>query len=147
MQFPVYFRRRKGSGTDPLLGSDAAPTFASPTGKGPRDCVLSHKFARPTHRVAVGCWYEGVGTPVDLAVSVWIWDDAIPGGRWFQSDAGTLRNGEITFLQIPVLDDPPPTAARMGHPQNGFEVLILVSDNSAPNGTYHFVAGPDAAIF
>ncbi|MCW5832342.1 MAG: hypothetical protein KIS78_07890 [Labilithrix sp.] len=144
MRFPVMFVRRKGgSGSTPLLGVDAKPIASTPKGTGPGDNVLSHKLARPMNRVAVGYRYEGAGSAVALPVSIWCWDDA--SEKWFEADAGTLQDGALTYLKCPALADPPPTSANLGQPQHGVDVLVIVEDDGAPDGTYRFVAGPDTA--
>lgn len=149
MRFPVYFKRRKGAGALPLLGSDPTPTFASspPRTAAPEDGnLLSHKLQRPLKRVAVGYWYEGAGAISTLPVALWAFDTA--SERWYKADSGTLANGEISYFTVPALLDPPTTTANLGTPQNGVDVLIVVGDNAlAGDGTFHFVAGPDAANY
>lgn len=142
MQFPVYFKRRVGAGNDPVLGSDSAPIVTTPKKSG--DNVMSHKLSRPMKRIAVGYWTDAAA-PVTLPVSIWVWDAA--SEKWYRADAGTLTNGQVTYLKCPSLCDPPQTQANLKNPQHGVDVLIIVSDNTATTGTYHFVAGPDAADF
>lgn len=152
MRFPVYFKRIKGAGTLPLLGSDTKPTvstpktayYASMPGK-TGDNILSHKLQRPMNRVAVGWWYEGGGAaPATLPVTIYVYDEN--SEKWYEAATSTLVNGKITYLKCTALADPPQTAANMGTPQHGVDVLIVVEDNSGADGTYHFVAGPDTAI-
>src|SRR5258706_11743603 len=115
MRFPVLFTRRiGGSGAVPLLGSDSAPTVSSAAIK-TADNLLSHKLARPTNRVALGYRFSA-GSGVDLPAAIYVWDEK--SSMWFKSDYGTLKDGEITYLQVPVLDDPPQVAANQGQPQH-----------------------------
>lgn len=150
MRFPVYFKRRKGSGSDPLLGSDTKPTVASKkldytSPAGPGDNILSHKLQRPMNRVAVGWWYEGGGAaPANLPVTIYVWDET--SEKWYEAATGTLEDGTITYLKCVALADPPQTTANLGQPQHGVDVLIVVEDNTGADGTYHFVAGPDTAF-
>lgn len=150
MRFPVYFKRIKGAGTLPLLGSDTKPTVTStkadyypPTKLG--DNILSHKLQRPMNRVAVGWWYEGMGTaPASLPVTIYVWDET--SEKWYEAATGTLEDGVITYLKCVSLADPPQIAANLGQPQHGVDVLVIVEDNTGDDGTYHFVVGPDTAF-
>jgi hypothetical protein len=150
MRFPVYFKRIKGAGTLPLLGSDTKPTVASkkldytPPTK-PGDNILSHKLQRPMNRVAIGWWYEGGGAaPASLPVTIYVWDET--SEKWYTASTGTLTNGVITYLKCVSLADPPQIAANLGQPQHGVDVLVIVEDNAGADGTYHFVVGPDTAF-
>lgn len=145
MRFPVYFKRRKGgSGSVPLLGSDTKPTVASKKSSY-TDNILSHKLQRPMNRVAIGWWYEGGGTaPASLPVTIYVYDET--SEKWYQAASGTLADGMISYLKCVSLADPPQIAANLGQPQHGVDVLIVVEDNSGADGTYHFVAGPDTAF-
>lgn len=151
MRFPVYFKRRKGAGTLPLLGSDSKPTVASkkldyyPPAKPSSDNILSHKLQRPMNRVAVGWWYEGGGAaPASLPVTIYVYDEA--SEKWYQASTGTLTNGIVTYLKCVALCDPPQVQANLGQPQHGVDVLVIVEDNTGADGTYHFVVGPDMAF-
>lgn len=145
MRFPVYFKRQKGSvSTDPVLGSDSAPTVSSGPQKN-KPHILSHKMTRPMKRVDVGYWYEGAGTAVTLSVALWVFDEN--SLKWYLASTGTLTNGQITYLRCPFLADPPPTSVNLNNPSHGTDVMIIVSDNSGPDGVYHFVAGPDSVEF
>lgn len=145
MRFPTYFKRQIGAASsDPLLGSDAKPTVATRSLKNLTNEV-SHKLSRPTQRIAIGYWYEGGGAGADLPVTVHVYDEK--SERWYQTGSGTLKSGEITYVKMSVLDDPPQTATNILQPQHGFDALIVVADNTGATGVYHFVAGPDAAQF
>lgn len=149
MRFPVYFKRRKGAGTDPLLGSDTKPTVTSTrlayAAPNTSDNVLSHKLQRPMNRVVIGWWYEGGGAaPANLPVTIYVWDDT--SSKWYQAATGTVTNGVLTYLKCAALCDPPQTAANLGQPQHGVDVLVIVEDNTGADGTYHFVVGPDMAF-
>ncbi len=153
MRFPTYFKRGKNTpAAGPAIGSDTAPTFGSghvtsTTPGSNRDNIMASRIAgvgNPIARLAVGYWYEGGGVAVTLPVTAWVWD--ANSAQWYQAASGTLTNGQITYLKIPVLADPPPTQANIGAPgAGGVEVLIVVADNTSPDGTLHFVAGPDTA--
>lgn len=146
MRLPTYFKRRKGASPASLaaIGSDSAPTFAT-DGKIQGDNVLSHKFTRPFDRIAIGYWYEGGGSAVTLPVTIYVFDES--SSRWYEAATGTLTNGKLTFLRCPCPCDPPPTQANMSKPSHGVDVLIVVADNTSPDGILHFAAGPDAARF
>lgn len=144
MQFPTYFTRGKNFAGIPTLGSDPAPTVSTGERKN-IDVVCSYKPARDVHRFVVGYWYEGGGAAVTLPVGIWVFDAA--SKKWFQSGSGTLTNGQLTAIRIPRLTDPPQTAANIGLPTMAVDAMIVIADNTAPDGRYHFVAGPDTAIF
>jgi hypothetical protein len=149
MRFPLYFKRSKGAGSNPAMGSDTAPTFGTSKVDGAPngDNIMSHKLSRPFNRVAIGYQYEGVGSPVTLPVTIYVWDDA--SEQWYQAATGTLTNGDITYLRCAVLADPVQTyqATQLGVPSHGCDVLVVVAENTEPDGTYHFVVGPDSAFF
>lgn len=146
MRFPVYFKRRKGATPADLavIGSDTAPDITIGSLKN-KDNVLSHKQPHPVHRIAVGYWYEGAGSIVTLPVELWVFDET--SGKWYQASTGTLTNGKLTYLRLSVLANPPQTSANMDTPSNGFDAMLIVSDNASGDGTLHFVAGPDTAQF
>lgn len=144
MRFPVYFKRRVGAGTDPVLGTDATPVVSTPPMQG-KDNILSHRLQRPLKRIAIGYWYEGVGVAVTLPVAIWTLDEN--SGKWFKAAAGTLTNGEMTYLRNPSLADPPQVQANLAVPGHGATVMIVIADNTGPTGTYHFVVGPDSSEF
>ncbi len=145
MRFPVYFKRRiGGSGSIPTVGSDTAPTFATTALKN-LDNILSHRLQRPMKRVSIGYWYEGVGSIVTLPVSIYLFDES--SAKWYLASTGTLTNGQMTYLRCASLADPPQVQANLGQPGHGIDVMIVVSNNSGGDGTYHFIAGPDTSEF
>ncbi len=150
MRFHVYFRRRKGSGTDPLLGSDTEPTFAAPVPPtAGKDIVLATKvggIGNSIHRVVVGYRYEGVGSPTVLTAKLWAYDRRI--GQWFLASSGSLTDGQLTYFRAPCLADPPQTNDNLGHPSSGGgEFMLTVADNASPDGVHHFLMSPDNATF
>ncbi len=149
MRFPVYFKRRKGAAPADLaaIGSDSAPTFATPVRKN-ADNILSHKLSRPVNRIALGYWYDpanGTDTPVVLPVTIYVGDEN--SDKWYEAATGSLTSGKLTYLKVAALADPPQVQANMGQPSHGFDVMIVVADNSSSDGTHHFVAGPDSAFY
>lgn len=144
MRFPTYFKRGLNASPLPNVGSDTAPTFSSGALKNV-DNVLSHKLSRPMKRIAVGYWYEGIGVAVTLPVTIFVFDEK--SQKWYQASTGTLTNGQLTYLRVSSLADPPQTQANLAVPQHGVDVLVIVANNSGPDGTYHFVAGPDSSEF
>lgn len=157
MRFPVYFKRDCGGANhgNPAIGSDSPPTFTSDreniaAGQAIRqDTILAHKlqFDRPTNRIAIGYWFDA-SNPVTLPCDVWVWDSK--SGHWYKAGSGTLTSGQLTYVRIPYLADPPQTQAlnpNLDAPNQGLLAMLVVSDNTAPAGTAHIVAGPDSAIF
>jgi hypothetical protein len=147
MRFPLYFKRGKGAADEALygaLGGDTTPTVSTKQIAGKTNC-LSHRIVKPIHRIAVAHWYEGAGAIVTLPVVLWVYDMA--SEKWFQASSGTLTNGQITYLKCPVLDVPSQVQANMGTPAQSIDAMIVVADNTAGDGVYHFVAGPDQAQF
>lgn len=147
MRFPVYFKRQKGAGANPAIGTDTAPTVTDGHGSSSKDNVLAARVSGreiSIARLAVGFWYEGAGAATVLPVTVWVWDTN--SEKWYKASSGSLTNGEITYLKLPVLADPPQTSANMGTPNaGGFEAMIVVADNAIGDGVLHFVAGPDTS--
>lgn len=146
MRLPVYFKRRKGASPADMatIGSDSAPTITTGSIKN-QDNILSHRLARPMKRVVLGYRYEGVGVAVTLPVTLYAFDEG--SGMWFQASSGTLTNGQLTYLRVPVPCDLPQVAANMSVPAHGVDVMIIVADNASPDGTIHVVAGPCMAEF
>lgn len=147
MRFPVYFKRQKGAGPNPAIGSDAVPVVTTEHGNTSKDNVLQLRIsglAVAVARIAVGFWYEGAGAAAVLPVTVWVWDSN--SSKWYKASSGSLTNGEITYLKLPVLADPPQTSANMGNPNaGGVEAMIVIADNAIGDGVLHVVAGPDTA--
>lgn len=157
MRFPVYFKRDAGgaSNGNPVLGSDTAPTFASDKDNSSagnpfkKDTILAHKlqFDRPTNRIAIGYWFDSA-MPVTLPCDVWVWDSK--SEKWFKAGSGTLTSGQLTYVRIPYLADPPQTQAlnpNLETPNQGLLAMLVVSDNTSPSGIVHIAAGPDSAFF
>lgn len=151
MFFPVYFKRKKGAGPAdiPDLGSDTDPTVSTKAKTANADNVASVKVGgvgNAIHRIAIGYWYEGGGAAVTLPVKIWAYDRN--SEKWYQAASGTLTNGQLTYLRNPYLADPPQTSSNMSRPTaGGGEILIVIADNTSPDGTCHFVAGPDTGQF
>lgn len=151
MRFPCYFRRSKGAGPYPALGSDTKPTAATPARRqvGAEINILSHKLVRPVKRIAVGYWYEGAGPAVTLPCTVYVFDDS--SQKWYQTDTGTLTSGVVSYFKCAVLQNPPLTfgggAPNSPVPDMGMDVMIVVEDNvsPSPDGLITVVAGPDMA--
>jgi hypothetical protein len=147
MRFGLYFKRQLGGGTtDPLLGSDTAPTVS--TTRIQKDCVFATKVppqARPTQRLAIGYWYEGGGGAVDIPVTIWAWEET--SGKYYKASTGTLKSGEIAYFRMPCPGQLPQTQANLATPASGVDAFIQVANNTGANGTFHFVVGADDAQF
>jgi hypothetical protein len=142
-----------GDGTGP---GQPIPNTASVAG-GPGtgvvgDNLLAMRFANnagwPIHRIAVGYNYRGAGSAVTLPATIWIWDALTV--RWYQTTMGTLTADRITFFDCVSLIDPQTKQANLFTPMSSggsLEALLIVSDNSGPNGEYRFGMGADLSVF
>lgn len=154
MRFPTLFRRQKGSASsDPALG-DSEPTISTGAPASNADNVLVAKvgsIGNPSHRIAIGFRFDpngGGGTTGTLTAKVWAYDSN--SEKWYLCGSATLTDGQLSFVRVPYIADPPQTSGNLGKPTSGGATyLITVADPGAGSGTgiYTFVAGPDLAIF
>jgi hypothetical protein len=149
MRFPKQFRRRKGVGTLPLLGSDG--TAGTPPTEPPnatRDNTLSIKpystSGWPAHRIAITYAYDGVGVPpATLPCEVWIFDHLTE--RWYATSVSVaIARNRVNYIDICSLIDQSPTAANLTEPSSGaIEAFVMMQDAAAADGTYIFAIGAD----
>jgi hypothetical protein len=145
MRFAFSFNRRVGAGTDPLLGSDTAPTGAG-------DLTATHVFkttAVPSgtaQRIAIGYQYTGAGPAPNLSAKGYVYDGT--SETWFTVDSlsTTLKPGDIAFLPLVRLVDKPQAAG--GDPYasrvDSLEVALVVTPaGGEPDGSYSFFLGSD----
>lgn len=165
----VFSRWKSGGAGTVTLGSDAVPNAAqgadgvAPGVAPPNtqskagavgtgqvgDNALIARFSAtngfPVNRVAVAYNYIGAGSPVTLTADLYLWCSAMQ--RWFKVSTGTLVNGQITLFQCVALSEPVARATASVPASGSIEALLIVADNTAPNGEHRFAMGADVAAF
>lgn len=161
MRMHKKFSRWKGAapaggvalGADVVPGAPnygaTAPTIVSPVDA---DNVFSHRFLDangwPAHRIAVAMNYKGVGTPVALPGTIYVYDGLT--NRWYQLGPTTsLTDGKIVFfdtLGVTQRSKAGDVASLSDMNTSGESVLLIVTDTNpaaAPNGEYEFAFAAD----
>lgn len=161
MRFPTTWTRYKG--TVPaggiVLGTDAFPTNSDNTYRKPNakdDNTLASRIVSingwPLSRIAVACIQSAASGAVALPISAYVWEDTL--GFWIQlaGSTTTITPGISTtgsgvaavpvFFDVMSLIDFPHVGKDLNAVNPGsVDILFLVGDNSAPSGSYIFVAG------
>lgn len=165
MKFPTKFSRYKGTAPagSIALGADVFPVDVNSAPRKPAATDDNVLFARayskngfPTKRVVLAGAYFATSahSPPALNVSGYIWDDNL--GFWIKlaASATSITPGDTTsspvvggspvYFEVPALTDSAPTQAALngGTDPGSLAVLFLISDNTASNGRYDFVAAP-----
>lgn len=155
-----FSRWKNGAVGTTALGSDAvpgAPVYATSApvpvaSDGTLDNAMSHRFLDangwPAHRVAVVLNYKGVGTPVALPATLYVYDSLTQ--RWYQLGPTTdLVDGKVTFFDTLGISQrgPADSTQDVADMTPGAEQLLLIvndtSTASAPNGEYQIAWAPD----
>lgn len=136
MRFGKVYKRRVGAGTDPVLGSDTAPTgIPQSSADSQFSWKISNVHGFPIQRLVIG--YSGPGGALGLSTTVYVFDDA--SGLWFQSETVTIQPGKLTWIDCPVLGD-----NSNGTSAGAIDACFVVSAAGGdPAGTYTFTLGAD----
>lgn len=145
MRFAFQFNRRVGAGTDPVLGTDTAPTTSADLSG---TNVFKTKIAATSmsQRIAIGYQYTGAGSAPALVVQGYIYDGT--SETWFTiaSLGITVQAGDIAFLPLVHLIDTPQVAG--GDPYVSkldtieFALVVAVAGGE-PDGAYKFFVSSD----
>lgn len=140
MRFHKKFARRVGAvSSDPVLGSDSAPTGAEDITKDNGiGCRMRDHVGFPLRRIAIAYGYDGAGAPLDLGASLFYFDDLT--ARWFLASTATLAPGEVNYIDAPAVM-PALDSAIPGHAgaHVGLDAVLVVSAAGGdPDGVYTF---------
>ncbi len=163
MKFPIKFTRIKPSTTGFItLGSDALPVDSDGNPR-PGNMLTDDNYisSRPSNingwplmRLAVACKYTGAGSPgsTNLPATVFFFESnlqcwvalASSNSHIIESSISTTTGPALQFYDVVPLIDLPHVTANLDSIDSGtVGQLLLVSDNSAPNGQYDFIMGYD----
>jgi hypothetical protein len=155
MRFPKKFERYVGEGPAKQLGDDVDPTTLTPAEQQDYRALDNVLTARanningfPVQRIAVGCAFEGTGTPDPIPLSIFIFDDL--SARWYKMHHETgpsITPGEMIFVDcVSLLDFPNTSQAGGMQSVGGTEVAIVPGELvDPPEGTYTFIIGADVS--
>lgn len=143
MRFHKKFLRDIGGGSNPVLGSDSAPTLPSELAD---DNVLTARFKDidgwPVHRIAVG--YKGPGGALTLTANVYIWDELSAAWYLVNPTPVNLVPNRLTFFDMVGLSSPLPDLDSTSATAGALEAYVqIIPAGSDPAGTYTFVVAPD----
>jgi hypothetical protein len=157
VRFPLHFVRTLPTPAAPLIGLGADTVPSTAPDHATMDNLFVGKFVSnsgfPVERLAIGYKYTGAGPAVALPCQLWIWEDKTQA--WYLlatanlSAPGTSGQGTITPLRVLSGAEAPSLGSDYGGGGNigSLTVLIIVQNNSAPNGTYDFVVAPNLTAY
>lgn len=144
MRFHKTFKRRVGAvSSDPVLGSDAAPTSQpQATADNVFSFAMTHPMGWPVHRVVVGYSYAGAGPALTLTADLYLYDEE--SAVWYQVNATPVQllPGKLGTFDLVSPSAPKPATSSGG----GVDACIVVTAAGGdPNGIYTFALAADLA--
>lgn len=141
------FNRRVGAGTNPLLGSDSAPTQPLYLNAVPENVIRANKAqveGAPIQRLMVAYRYTGLGVAPTIGVDAYQYD--YTSKTWFQIDARvTLTSGHVGYIDVDSPYYPPNESCTDARTGTIDVMLVPIAAGGEPDGDYFFGGAFDAS--